>query len=131
MFRSIGEEKSQGLLAFHAFAGCDQTLPFAHSDKKTAWEAWGAMDDVMAAFQALSKAPVVDAVDEVMPIIFLSDKSACIIYDRTSTCRKVNDARRDLFTRKRRYIEAIPPTSDALIRFPVERDTTQDSTKMS
>ena len=85
----------------------------------------------MAAFQALSKAPVVDAVDEVMPIIFLSDKSACIIYDRTSTCRKVNDARRDLFTRKRRYIEAIPPTSDALIRFPVERDTTQDSTKMS
>ena len=106
-------------------------MPFAHFDKKAAWEAWGAMDDVMAAFQALSKAPVVDAVDEVMPIIFLSDKSACIIYDRTSTCRKVNDARRDLFTRKRRYIEAIPPTSDALIRFPVERDTTQDSTKMS
>ena len=53
MFRSIGEEKSQGLLAFHPFAGCDQTLPFAHFDQKTAWEAWGAMDDVMAAFQAL------------------------------------------------------------------------------
>ena len=58
MFRSIGEEKSQLLLAFHTFAGCDQTLPFAHFDQKTAWEAWGAMGDVMAAFQALSKAPV-------------------------------------------------------------------------
>ena len=56
MFRSIGEEKSQLLLAFHAFAGCGQTLPFAHFDQKIAWEAWGAMDDVTAAFQALSKA---------------------------------------------------------------------------
>ena len=85
----------------------------------------------MAAFQAHSKAPVVDVVDKVMPIILLSDKSTCIMYDRTSTFRKVNDAWRDLFTRKGRYIEAIPPTSDALIRFPVERDTTLDSTKMS
>ena len=131
MFRSIGEEKSQGLLAFHAFAGCDQTLPFAHLDKKTAWEVWGAMDDVMAAFQAFSKAPVVDVVDEVMPIIFMSDKSACIMYDCTSTFRKVDDAQRDLSTRKGRYIEAINPTSDALIRFPVERDITKDCTKMS
>ena len=80
MFRSIGEEKSQGLLALHAFAGYDQTLPFALFDKKTAWETWGAIDDVMAAFQALSKAPVVDVVDEMMSIIFLSDKSpSCMI----------------------------------------------------
>ena len=80
MFRSIGEEKSQGLLALHAFAGYDQTLPFVLFDKKTAWETWGAMDDVMAAFQALSKAPVVDVVDEMMSIIFLSDKSpSCMI----------------------------------------------------
>ena len=45
----------------------------------------------MAAFQTLSKAPVVDVVNEVMSIILLSDKSACIMYDRTSTFRKVND----------------------------------------
>jgi len=38
-----------------------------------------------------------------------------IMHDRTSTCMKVNDARRDLFTRKGRDIEAIPPPpSDAL-----------------
>ena len=51
------------------------------------------------------------------------------MYDRTSACRKVNAARRDLFTCKRRYIEAIPSTSDALLLFPVEHDTTQDSRK--
>ena len=71
MFRSICEEKSSDLLAFHAFAGCDQTSPFAHYGKKTAWEAWSAMDDVIAAFQALSNAPMADVVNKVMPINIL------------------------------------------------------------
>ena len=50
MSRSIGEEKSQVLLAFHAFTGCDKTSSFAHYGKKTAWEAWGAFDDVTGSF---------------------------------------------------------------------------------
>ena len=95
--RSIGEEKSQALVAFHAFTGCDQTSSFAHYGKKTAWEAWGPFDDVTAAFQDLSNAPTVGVVDEVMPIL---ERYVTIMYDRTSTCMKVNDARRDLFTRK-------------------------------
>ena len=48
-----------------------------------------------AAFQALSDAPTVDVVDEVMPIL---ERYVTIKYDRTSICMKVNDARRDLFT---------------------------------
>ena len=36
IFHSIDEEKSQALLAFHAFAGCAQTSPSAHYGKKTA-----------------------------------------------------------------------------------------------
>ena len=108
--RSIGEEKSQALLTFHAFTGCDQMSSFAHYGKKTAWEAWGTFNEVTAAFQALSNAPMVDVVDEVMPILERYDT----MYDRISTCVKVNDAWRDLFTRKGRDIEAIPPTSDAL-----------------
>ena len=65
MFRSIGEEKSQAFLPFHAFefAGCDQTPPSAHYGKNTAREAWGAIDHVTEAFQALSNAPMVDVVD--------------------------------------------------------------------
>ena len=62
MSLSIGEENSQALLA-----GCDQTS-FAHYGKKTAWEALGAMNDVKAAFQALSNALMVNVVDKVMPI---------------------------------------------------------------
>ena len=87
------------------------------------------MDDVIAAFQALSNAPMVNVVDKVM--VNILERYVTVMYDRTSTCRKVNDSRRDLFTRKGRYTEAIPPTSDALLRFPLKLDTMQDSTKMS
>lgn len=59
--------------------------------------------------------------DEVMPIL---EHYLTIMYDRTSTRMKVNDARRDLFTRKGRDIEAIPPTSDAL-RQRAKRSTYQ------
>ena len=38
------------------------------------------------------------------------------MYDRTSTCTMVNAARKDLFTRKGRDIESIPPTADALLQ---------------
>ena len=109
--RCIGEEKLQALLAFHAFTGCDQTLSFAHYGKKAVWEAWSAFHDVTAAFRVLSNAPTVDVVDEVMPVL---EHYVTIMYDRTSTCMNVNEARRHLFTRKGRDIEAIPPTSDAL-----------------
>ena len=44
--------------------------------------------------------------DEVMPIL---ERYVTIMYDRTSTCMKVNDVRRGLFTHKGRDIEAIPP----------------------
>ena len=74
-----------------------------------------------AAFQALSNAPTVDVVDEVMPIL---ERYVTIMYDRTSTCMKVNDARRYQFTRKGRDIEAIPLTSDVL-RQHAKRSTYQ------
>ena len=78
-------------------------------------------NEVMAALQALSNTPTVDVVDEVMPIL---EQYVTITYECTSTCMKINDARRDLFTRKGRGIEAIPPTSDAL-RQHAKRSTYQ------
>ena len=104
---SIGEEKSPALLAFHAFTGCDQTSSFSHyGNKMTALGASGAFDDGTAAFQALSNVPTVDIVNEVMSIL---EQNFTILYDRTSICTKVNDVRRNLFTRKGRDIETIPP----------------------
>ena len=56
--------------------------------------------------QALSNVPAVDIVDEEMPIL---ERYVTILYDRTSICTKVNDVRRNLFTRKGRDIETVPP----------------------
>ncbi|XP_067034829.1 uncharacterized protein KIAA1958-like [Acropora muricata] len=44
--------------------------------------------------------------DEEMPVL---ERYVSIMCDCTSTCMNVNDARRHLFTRKGRDIEAIPP----------------------
>ena len=74
-----------------------------------------------AAFQALSNTPAVDVVDEVMPIL---ERYVTMMYDRTSTYMKANDARGDVFTRKGRDIEAISPNSDAL-RQHAKRSTYQ------
>ena len=60
-------------------------------------------------------------------LINILERYVTIMYDRTRTCRKVTDAQRDII----RYTVAIHPTSDALLRSPVEPDTTQDSTNMS
>ena len=38
------------------------------------------------------------------------------MYDRTSSCNSVDDARRELLTQKGRSIEFIPPTAAALLQ---------------
>eukprot|EP00794_Sanderia_malayensis_P020649 gene20649-22686_t len=39
-----------------------------------------------------------------------------LLYDRSSHCLTVNDARRWLFTKKSRTVEDLPPTEDALLQ---------------
>ena len=43
------------------------------------------------------------------------ERFVALMYDRTSTSLTVNEARKDLFTRKGRSIENIPPTYGALV----------------
>ncbi len=48
-----------------------------------------------------------------MPVL---ERYVVLMYDRTSTCQSVNDARKHLFTQKGRSIDMIPPTSAALMQ---------------
>ena len=64
-------------------------------------------------FESIANAPLISAVTSAMPIL---DRYTVLMYDPTSTCTTVNAARKDLFTRKARDIEALPPTSDALLQ---------------
>ena len=52
------------------------------------------------------------AVNEAMLVL---ERYTVIMFDHASTCTMVNSARKDLFIRKGRDIESIPPTADALL----------------
>jgi len=54
-------------------------------------------DEITSAFVALSLVPTEDRLKEIMPEI---EHFVALMYDRTSTSLTVNEARKDLFTRK-------------------------------
>ncbi|KAJ8415665.1 hypothetical protein AAFF_G00402220 [Aldrovandia affinis] len=103
-------EKSKGMLFFHAFTGCDVISAFRGKGKKSAWQTWDVCDEASGVFSKLSQyPPVVD--DEDLKTL---EKFVVMMYDRSSTAEGVDDARLDMFARKQRPYEAIPPTRSAL-----------------
>ncbi|CAG2204044.1 unnamed protein product [Mytilus edulis] len=107
----MGPSKSNALLFFHAFSGCDQVSSFSNRGKKTAWDTWLSFDAVTEDFKLLSDKPNEDCVNEAVLNI---ERFVVLMYDRTSECLGVDAARKNLFTRKGRSIENIPPSSAAL-----------------
>ncbi|KAJ8402462.1 hypothetical protein AAFF_G00369510 [Aldrovandia affinis] len=103
-------EKSKGMLFFHAFTGCDVISAFRGKGKKSAWQTWDVCDEASGVFSKLSQyPPVVD--DEDLKTL---EKFVVMMYDRSSTAEGVDNARLDMFARKQRPYEAIPPTRSAL-----------------
>lgn len=108
--RSLGEKK-HGLTTFHALTGCDQTSFFAGQGKKKAFETWVNYEEVTPAFVELSQSPEQESVEKHLPVI---EQFVVLMYDKSTKCRNVNAARRELFTKRGRTIDAIPPTHAAL-----------------
>ena len=76
------------------------------------WLTWDAYTEVSDVFAKHSQYPLtVD--DEDLQIL---GKFVVIMYDRSSTAEGVDDARLDMFVRKQRPYEAIPPTRGALLQ---------------
>ena len=44
------------------------------------------------------------------------ERFVVLLYDRTSNLTKVNEARQDLFSKKSRTLEKLPPTQEALLQ---------------
>ncbi|KAG0724206.1 hypothetical protein GWK47_041118 [Chionoecetes opilio] len=100
---------------FHAFTGCDTVSCFGGRGKKTAWDTWTTYGDVTPAFCALGAMPDPRAIDEWMQPL---ERFVVLLYDRTSTEEGVNQARKQLFSKKGRAIDrySLPPTQAALIQ---------------
>ncbi|CAH3107879.1 unnamed protein product, partial [Porites lobata] len=99
------------LPAFHAFTGCDTVSCFYGKSKKTALEAWKSFPEVTPVFIALSRAQT-EIAEEWMSTL---ERFVVLLYDRTSSSSSVNEARKQLFTRKARNFDALPPTRDSLL----------------
>ena len=110
---SLGAEKSKGPLFFQIFTGCDQTSFFANCKKKSAWNTWRNFDEVTETFVKLSSSPTVKAVAGAMPML---ERFVILMYDRTNNCLDVNSCCCDLFVKKGRAMEALPPTFDAILQ---------------
>ena len=108
---SLGSEKCQALLFWFAFTGCDTVSCFYGRGKKTAWYTLIAYPDVLPVFASLSYYP--QDMDQYAQII---ERYTVLLYDRTSSCKSVNECRKMLFTKKNRSIDNIPPTAAALLQ---------------
>ena len=101
------------LHVFHAFTGCDQTSAFLGRRKSTAWATWISYGEATSAFTALCRMASMQDVLNAMPVL---GRFVVLLYDRTSPCQGVNDARKVLFAQKGRTLENIPPTADTLVQ---------------
>ena len=101
----------KALPSFHAFTGCDTVSCFYGKGKKIAMDTWNSFPEVTSAFLSLGNTPAV--VDDTCMAIL--ERLMVLLYDRTSAQTAVNDARKQLFVKKGRQFDAIPPTRAALL----------------
>ena len=102
------------LFFFHVFSGCDIVSAFRGRAMMSAWQSWNACPAVSHVFVQLSKLKQIPPVLDEKAFEALQ-KFVVIIYDKTSTATGVNEARLELFARKQRSFDSIPPTKAALL----------------
>ena len=112
LYRSVGPEKGRGITLVHAFTSCDVVSAFRGKGNKSAWQTWDMCAEASGVFARLSQYPPT-VNDNEMDIL---EKFVVIMYDRSSTATGVNNARLDMFARKQRPYQAIPPTRSALLQ---------------
>ena len=105
----LGEEKSRALPIFHALTGCDISTAFVGHGKKSAWIAWNSLPELTDALLRLACVPTEIPKHSMQAI----ENFFTLMYDRTSTCIEVNEARKKLFGKKF-LLQRIPPTCAAL-----------------
>ena len=115
IYSSLGKQKSQALPVFHALTGCDTTSSFKGKGKKLAWQAWQAHEEATETLQHLASQPF-QHLDPESDHFKKIERLIVVLYDRTSPLTSVNETREDLFCRKSRSVERIPPTQNALLQ---------------
>ena len=108
---SLGTAKSRVLPLFHAYTGCDTVLSFSNRGKKTTWDVWKTYDKLTDAFHSVMLTPG-ELNEETISTI---ERFTVLLYNRTGVLSSVDAARMELFFKKGRSMEDLPPTKDALM----------------
>ena len=106
---TLAPERSSGILFFHAFTGCDIVSAFRGKGKRSAWQTWDVCSEASDVITKLSSYPTHVEEEDTGRL----EKFVVTMYDRSSSTDTVDDARLELFGRKQRSYEAIPPTRAA------------------
>lgn len=115
IYNYLGKAKSRALPVFHALTGCDTTSFFKGKGKKSSWQAWQAYEEVTEIFEYIASHPF-KHLDENSNEFTKIERLIVVLYDRTSHLASINVAREELFCRKNRSVERIPPTQNALLQ---------------
>ena len=95
----------------HAITGCDTVSFFSGKGKRSAWDTWSVFPQITVLAE-LSSIP--ESISE--GNMLLIERFVALLYCRTSTAMTVNEARQELFSKKSRTFDNIPPTQAALFQ---------------
>lgn len=113
--QELGEDKARALPFFHAFSGSDTTSQFSGKAKKSVWKTWKAYPTATEAFIITPLSAFVP-LDITSPVFRIIERFTCIMYDNTTPHVDVNELRQELFTRRVKMMEKLPPTQNALLQ---------------
>jgi len=106
--QNLGVQTCQALPFFHAFTGCDTTSQFLGKGKKSVWESCKAYPDTFKAFIFATDHPFQMLELESFEMEIL-ERYVCVLYDKTTSLSSVNELRKELFCKRSKTMEAIPP----------------------
>ena len=101
--RSLGP-RSKALPFFHVFTSCGTVSTFFGIGKKTAWQAWNVFENATEVCRCLSSLCGNFPENE----IGVFEEFVAIMYGRSTSTNKVNEAHLDLFARTQRPYNGIP-----------------------
>ena len=107
---SRGPSKASALPMFHALTGSDTFSFFCNRGKKSAWDVWNVFPELTPVLCALRASPEI-ITEESLAVL---ERFVVLLYDRTSSLLKANKACQELFCKKSREFDSIPPTKAAL-----------------
>jgi len=115
LYEQLDKAVSRALPIFHAYSWCDTTSAFFRKGKKSAWQAWKSYPEATDAFLFMADNPF-HAISSTSAHFKTIERLTVVLYDRTSNLTSVNEACRELFTRKNCNLDSIPPTENALLQ---------------